>query len=146
VAEDKWKNFWGMGNTEENVLYNNYETATTTRSKQVFEKKFLVQDSLVNIEWRLTNETLDIAGFECRKAVGKMFDSLYVVAFFTDQIVSSAGPEIYQGLPGLILGLAFPRYYTTWFATKVELTTPVAADLAPPIKGKKYPLVSCLLS
>lgn len=137
VAEDKWKNFWGMGNQEENVLYNNYQTASTTSSKQVFEKKFLLQDSLVNIEWRITDETRTIAGFECRKAVGKMFDSLYVVAFYTDQIVSSAGPEIYQGLPGLILGVAFPRYYTTWFATKVELITPTAGDMMPPSKGKK---------
>lgn len=136
-VEDKWKNFWGMGNDQENVLYNNYENASTISSKQVFEKKFLLQDSLVNIEWRLTNETRTIAGFECRKAVGKMFDSLYVVAFYTDQIVSSAGPEIYQGLPGLILGVAFPRYYTTWFATKVELITPTANDMTPPVKGKK---------
>ncbi|HSK12515.1 MAG TPA: hypothetical protein VK907_04820, partial [Phnomibacter sp.] len=30
----------------------------------------------------------------------------------------------YHGLPGMILGLAFPRYYTTWYATKVELETP----------------------
>lgn len=136
-VDDKWKNFWGTGNDQENVLYNNYENSATTTSKQVFEKKFLLQDSLVNIEWRITDETRSIAGFECRKAVGKLYDSLYVVAFYTDQVVSSAGPEIYQGLPGLILGVAFPRFYTTWFATKVELVNPAPNDMLPPSKGKK---------
>ncbi|HSR40342.1 MAG TPA: GLPGLI family protein, partial [Phnomibacter sp.] len=84
-------------------------------------------------EWRITDETRTIAGFDCRKAVGKMFDSLYVVAFYTDQIVTPAGPEQYNGLPGTILGLAFPRFYTTWFATKVELVQPKPDELKPPV-------------
>jgi len=138
-VDDKWKNFmWdGQGN-EENVVHDDFSTGLTTASKQVFEKKFLVQDSMLQIEWRITDETREIAGFECRKAVGKFYDSLYVVAFYTDQIVIPAGPELYNGLPGVILGLAFPRFYTTWFATKVELIEPKPSELAmPATKGKK---------
>jgi len=49
----------------------------------------------------------------------------------------SSGPESFGGLPGLILGLAVPRLATTWFATKVETTTPPAKQLTPVQKGKK---------
>ncbi|MGZ5287229.1 MAG: GLPGLI family protein, partial [Flavisolibacter sp.] len=55
-----------------------------------------------------------------------------------DGILPSSGPESMGGLPGMILGLAIPRLYTTWFATKVELIT--ASDeqkITPPQKGKK---------
>jgi GLPGLI family protein len=127
-AEDRWKNMWMQPNQEDNVTIQHFEKATYTAIKQVFEKKYLVQDSLIPIVWRITDETRTIAGFDCRKAVGKLYDSLYVVAFYTDQIALPAGPEIYHGLPGLILGLAFPRYYTTWFATRVELTIPKQSE------------------
>ncbi|HSC52799.1 MAG TPA: GLPGLI family protein [Phnomibacter sp.] len=138
AVDDKWKNMWMSGGGEENVMYSNFNTGSNTAFKQVFEKKFLLQDSMVHIEWRITDETRDIAGFECRKAVGKLYDSLYVVAFYTDQITIPSGPEIYNGLPGTILGLAFPRFYTTWFATKVELIEPKPTELvAPSSKTKK---------
>ena len=105
--------------------------------KEVFETQYLVQDSMRNYQWRITDETRTIAGFECKKAVTKICDSVYVVAFYTDQIMVSSGPESFGGLPGLILGLAVPRLHTTWFATKVELVQPTALQITPPQKGKK---------
>ena len=42
------------------------------------------------------------------------------------------GPELFTGLPGMILGLAIPRYYTTWFATKVELADIDETKIVPP--------------
>ena len=108
-----------------------------TGAKRVFEENYLVQDSTRRIEWRITNETGTIAGFECRKAVGINCDSVYVVAFYTDEILVSGGPESFNGLPGMILGLAIPRLYTTWFATKVTLIEPTAKDLAEPTRGRK---------
>jgi GLPGLI family protein len=47
-------------------------------------------------------------------------DSIYVVAFYTDQIPVSGGPESFTGLPGMILGVALPYEHITWFATKVS--------------------------
>jgi GLPGLI family protein len=129
LPEDKWKNFWGVSGSEDNVTQADFTKGSTSELKQIFEKKFLVQDSLMHIEWRITDEIRPIAGFDCRKAVGRFFDSLYVIAFYTDQITAPGGPGPYHGLPGMILGLAFPRYYTTIFATKVEIIVPKATDL-----------------
>jgi GLPGLI family protein len=131
-AEDKWKNMWMSMSEEENLTYHHFGKQQSTLLKQVFEKKFLIEDSVLAIEWRITDETRTIAGFDCKKAVGRFYDSLYVVAFYTDQITVPAGPGIYTGLPGTILGLAFPRFYTTWFATKVTLTEPATASFVIP--------------
>ncbi|MCU0387228.1 MAG: GLPGLI family protein [Chitinophagaceae bacterium] len=135
VPDNKWQNFWGADAGADNQLYMSFNEGISTELKQVYEKKFIVQDTAINLEWRITDEVRNIAGFDCRKAVGRMFDTLYVIAFFTDQITAPLGPGPYQGLPGAILGLAFPRYYTTWFATKVELVSPVPNDLKLP-QGK----------
>lgn len=131
IPDDKWKNMWGTS-SDENVIKMDFASGMYAEFKQVFEKKYLVEDSMFRIDWKITDEYRTIAGFECRKAVGRFFDSLYVVAFYTDQLTIPAGPEQYQGLPGTILGLALPRYYTTWFATKVELVGPKPEELKLP--------------
>lgn len=121
-----------------NQVYTNFKTGQVVSSKPVFEETYLVKDSLRNIEWKITNEYRDILGFDCRKAVGKYCDSVVVVAFYTDKIASSVGPEGFGGLPGGILGLAIPRMYTTWFATKITPPDPNAPFVfEEPKKGKE---------
>jgi GLPGLI family protein len=131
------KNFWGIGPAKENIIVTDLARQSYTGAKRVYEENYLIQDSTRKLEWKLSDETRTIAGFECRKAVAKICDSVYVVAFYTDEILVSGGPESFNGLPGMILGLAIPRLYTTWFATKVQLIEPKDNDLAAPTKGKK---------
>jgi len=128
---------WGNLATD-NKTFIDLENGKATQFKQIFEEKYLIQDSALNIEWKLMDETRTIAGLDCRKALGRFSDSLYVVAFYTDQITCSGGPEGFSGLPGMILGLAFPRLHTTWFATRIEnLQTKDVAAIKPPATGKK---------
>ena len=135
---DNARNYsWVIGPAKENVVIRDFNNQTMTSSKKVFEDSYLVLDSFPAIDWKITDETRTIANFECRKAVGKICDSVYVVAFYTDEITISGGPESFGGLPGMILGIAIPRLYTTWFATKVELVAPTAKDFTAPTKGKK---------
>ena len=121
-----------------NVVYTDLKTGFVTSSKAIFEQNVLVKDTLRNVRWKITNEFRDIAGFECRKAVGKIYDSVVVVAFYCEQILPSVGPENFNGLPGAILGLAIPRMWTTWFATKVEKANfGEAQPMEAPTKGKE---------
>jgi len=121
-----------------NVIFSDLTQQTVTSQKQVFETLFLLQDSAKKYSWKMEPETRTIAGYECRKAITRICDSVVVVAFFTEEIVPSVGPESFNGLPGTILGLAVPRLYTTWFATKVEvLSEKDKKALAAPAKGKK---------
>ena len=121
----------------DNIIYNDFARQQTTAQKTVFNTSFILTDSMRHLDWRITNEVRTIAGFECRKATAVMFDSVYVIAFYTDQILASAGPESFSGLPGMILGLAIPRINSTWFATKLELVPVTDKDVAIPVKGKK---------
>ncbi len=131
------KYLWGAKPSESDVAIQDIKNQTLSVQREVFENTYLISDSARKINWRITNETRTIAGFECKKAVGIICDSVYVVAFYTDEILISGGPESFGGLPGMILGLAVPRLYTTWFATKVELMTPTSEQLNPKQKGKK---------
>jgi len=122
--------------SQNNVVFTDLQSGTTISEKKVFEETFLVKDSTRKISWKITNEIREIAGFTCRRANAIIMDSIYVVAFYTDKILVSGGPESFNGLPGMILGIALPHENITWFATKVTDITLDDASLLPPKKGK----------
>ncbi len=134
---DKKLEPWLLGPAKENTVLTDYSSGELVSRRRVFEENFIVTDSLSRLEWKISSETREIAGFECRKAVTIISDSVYVVAFYTDEIPVSGGPESFGGLPGMILGLAVPRLYTTWFATKVEITEAPASAFKINERGKK---------
>ncbi len=120
----------------ENVIYSDFDKQQAVSQKKVFEKTFLVEDSVRKIKWKITDETRTIAGFQCRRANALIMDSVYVVAFYTDEIVTPGGPESFCGLPGMILGVALPHQHVTWFATKLIADPLKPADFKIPTKGK----------
>jgi GLPGLI family protein len=122
---------------EDNVIYDELDKSESTAQKNVFEQLFLVKDSTRAIRWKITDETRTIAGFDCRRANAMIMDSVYVVAFYTDAIVTPGGPESFTGLPGMILGIALPHEHVTWFATKVYAEDVKEESLKAPVKGKK---------
>jgi GLPGLI family protein len=129
--------FFGEQPAQDNIVYADLDNEQSVSQKKIFEEVFLVQDSLRKIKWKITDETRTIAGFSCRRANALIMDSIYVVAFYTDEIVTSGGPESFTGLPGMILEVALPHQHITWSATKVEAVNVPDAQLAVPVKGKK---------
>lgn len=128
---------FGSAPAEKNTVYTDFQQQKVVANKQVFEEKYLIIDTMRKMEWKINDEIRKIANYTCRKAVGKICDSVYVVAFYTEDIIPSGGPEMFSGLPGMILEIAIPRLHTTWIATKVELVTPKQEELKAPEKGKK---------
>lgn len=129
--------FWWRPVADKNVIYNDYRTGRTISQKPVFEETFLMDDSLLKIKWKITSDLRNIAGYECRKAVGIINDSIAVFAFYSDELLINGGPEGVHGLPGMILGLGIPRLHITWFATKVEVNGVNMKTVTAPTKGKK---------
>jgi len=137
--DEKSKMPWGA-EKEDDIWFNDYASGTYIDQKWVFDNTYLLTDSLLKIDWKMVpHETRDIAGFNCRKAVGIIFDSVYVFAFYTDEITISGGPMGINGLPGMILGITIPRMYTSWVATKVQITGIDTKKIVAPTKGKKKP-------
>jgi GLPGLI family protein len=123
--------------TQNNTIYSDLTAGLTIAQKKIFTDAFMVNDSTRKIKWKITDETRDIAGYRCRRANGIMLDSIYVVAFYTTRIPVPGGPESFNGLPGMILGVALPHENLTWFAIKVTDTTLPENTIVPPKKGKK---------
>jgi GLPGLI family protein len=119
-----------------NKVFNNLESKQTITVKQVFEKSFFVNDTLRNIKWKLTEETREIAGYQCRRANALLFDSIYVVAYYADEIPVKGGPESFNGLPGMILGLAIPHQHITIFAKSISAQHTAPEKLKRPEQGR----------
>jgi len=118
-----------------NTVYADLNTNSLVAQKEIYGDLFIVKDSTRKITWRLTGETQEVAGYTCRRANGIILDSVYLVAFYTDKIWFSGGPESFTGLPGMILKLAIPYENVVWTATKVTEQTIPPATLIPPKKG-----------
>lgn len=122
---------------DKNIVYTDYKKGISISQKPVFEETFLVEDSLMKIKWKITGDIRSIAGYDCRKAIGVLNDSIAVFAFYAEELLINGGPEGIQGLPGMILGMGIPRLHATWFATKVEVFDVKMNKVVPATKGKK---------
>ncbi len=108
---------------EESTWFTDFNASQLIMQKDIFGSSFNVKDSLVKVVWKLSNENRIIAGYNCRKATGIIMDSVYVFAFYTDEITIPGGPCSINGLPGMILGLTIPRLYSSWIATKISVAS-----------------------
>ncbi|MBC7947487.1 MAG: GLPGLI family protein [Chitinophagaceae bacterium] len=114
-----------VGGGADDVVYTNFENRTRTEQREMFDKKFIINDSIRPMKLKMTSETKTILDHPCMKAtttiIGKrstmsmdngnmerkeVDDTSYIVAWFATDIPVTAGPAEYQGqLPGLILEL-----------------------------------------
>lgn len=105
------------------VVFSDFSAAKKVEKREMFDKTFIVDDSIRPLKWKMTGETKTILNHPCMKATatnitqrqtmtmedGKMerkevSDTAMIVAWFASDIPVSAGPGEYQGqLPGLIL-------------------------------------------
>ncbi len=105
--------------TARNSVFSDFDSGETLTRMTIFSKNMLVKNQVSIIKWRMTDETREIAGYECRRANGLTPDSIYVVAFYTLDIETMGGPEHFNGLPGMILGIALPHDHVSWFAKQI---------------------------
>lgn len=129
---------WMTESQEKEKWYADLNTGRMSMEKDAGGTVFTIADSLRNLKWTLTNERRNIAGFDCRKAVTKIFDSVYIFAFYSDELMISSGPLNIGGLPGLVLGVTIPRLYTSVVATKISVTDVNIAAVKPFDAKKTY--------
>lgn len=125
--------------TNKNTTYQYKTSDTKVTFKKIWGEEFMLKDSLSKRKWKITDGQRNIAGFNCRKAIWVENDSSRVYAWYADEIIPGFGPESFNGLPGMILGLATEDGGTIYFAKKVEIATPSAEVFILP-KTKKKPM------
>ncbi|MFA7615111.1 MAG: GLPGLI family protein [Weeksellaceae bacterium] len=72
---------------------------------ETFDKSYLVSDDLPKADWILTGEEKEIAGEPVKKAVFKMENGNEITAWYAPGLIYRVGPDLYSGLPGVILQL-----------------------------------------
>jgi GLPGLI family protein len=105
--------------SQRNQVFTDWSSNSVTLQKKLLEDVVSMRDTIGKIKWKITDEFRDVAGFSCRRANAIIMDSMYVVAFFTNEIHVSGGPESFTGLPGMILEVALPHLNVIWRATAV---------------------------
>ena len=168
-ALDPFANSGGGGGGGVRFAFRMPETATYTdipnqmqyESRSLFEKEFLIVDSLKPNNWKLSEETKTIAKFVCKKATTMIVPQqmsmrfgggrnrnnadttapvkpkeIELVVWYTESIPVSVGPDAYAGLPGAILEVDSDNGGNVITAT--EFTAKYAAkELKQPTKGDK---------
>lgn len=162
AAEDGNQTFAGGGmviqmrspNANE-VIYTNHGAGTRVEQREMFDKNFVVTDTISKLQWKLSDETKTIVNFTARKATasnvvtrprvtmenGEMkrevvTDTVPVVAWFTTEIPVPTGPNFQGQLPGLILELDVNKGQTVTRA--VEFSPKVTASkIKEPKDGKR---------
>jgi GLPGLI family protein len=132
------------------LVYKNVKENELREQTEFFGKQFLIKDELENYGWKLGKETKMIGSYTCYKAtatrevVNRSFkkdgsttdtSTVDVVAWYTPQIPLSQGPDIYWGLPGLIMEVNFKE--TTILCTKIVLNKDKEIEIDAPDKGEE---------
>lgn len=92
------------GDAEKHAVYMNYQA-----DSMVFKNAFragrgirIIHDSIPVIDWKMTNEEMEIMGFRCLKATAEFGGRTYN-AWYTPDVPVPYGPYMLNGLPGLIV-------------------------------------------
>ena len=137
------------------VIFTNLETAKRVEQRDLMDKKFIINDTLRKLKWKMTGESKMILNHPCMKAVatqissrmqmtmdnGKMerkevSDTSEIEAWFASDIPVSAGPSEFQGqLPGLILEMDIAKGRQVFKAIQIDQKADYAVIKAP--VGKK---------
>ncbi|TRT95358.1 MAG: GLPGLI family protein [Microcystis aeruginosa Ma_AC_P_19900807_S300] len=82
--------------------------------------RYLITESLPNINWKILNETKQIGGYPCQKAMGTCGGRNYIV-WFTTSLPVPFGPWKLNGLPGLILEASDEKSYISFDFIKIKM-------------------------
>ncbi len=152
-----------MSNGDSSKLYKNTKEKKAIAEKDIFDKAFLVVDSVAKWNWKIENETKKIGDYNCQKATAvipvtkedlEMYEKIkkeksegktqflmmdepkdvVVTAWFTSEIPVSTGPEKYHGLPGLIMEVN--NGSTSYLCSKIVLNPKDKVEIKAPTKGK----------
>ena len=125
VAEEGWMKFM----TQRNTVYQNLKDSEKMVVMDLWGSPAHLKDSIVSRQWKITDQTREFGGYECIRAIWEMNDSTRIYAWFSPDIVPVTGPEGFNGLPGMILGLATEDGSVVYFAKEVEVKKIDATDL-----------------
>ena len=145
-----------IGSGPDDISYFDLGKGTSSEQREMFEKKFVITDSIKKMNWKLTGETKSILNHNCQKATAQRIgirmmmnmnngvmerkevaDTSNIIAWFAQDIPVSSGPSEFQGqLPGLILEMDVNNGRQKYKAIEISPKAEIAA-IKEPQKGKR---------
>jgi GLPGLI family protein len=126
-----------MGGGAENEYYRNFSTQRSVEKRELMEEVYLIEDSIRSISWKLEEgETKKILDHTCKKATGKTERGSDIVAWYAEDIPVASGPDQFNGLPGMILGIDANKGEIVFTATVLDKKADKKVIKAP-TAGKK---------
>ena len=123
--------------TSKNKVYQNFSSGERIMLMSFWSGDLPIEDSIKVREWKMTTSERKIAGYDCRKVFWQANDSLRIYAWYAEEIPVSSGPESFNGLPGLILGLDTEDGGVVYFAREVEFKKVQIEEKIPEYKKKE---------
>jgi GLPGLI family protein len=111
-----------------NFIFKNFASKQLVVGDNVQRNYCLVNDTLSNFKWKVTNQTRTILNYNCVKATTTFRGRSYE-AWFTDDIAITNGPWKFCGLPGLIVTVNDTEGVYKYELTGIDLK----ADFSPAI-------------
>ncbi|MGB0934209.1 MAG: GLPGLI family protein [Lishizhenia sp.] len=105
--------------TSKNKVYQNFKADQLLEIMSFWGSELVVGDTIKERVWKMTNKRRVIAGYDCRRAIWDANDSTRIYAWYAEELMCSSGPETFNGLPGMILGLATEDGGVVYFAKEV---------------------------
>lgn len=122
--------------TMKNLSYQNLNAGIRKQEFSFWGTKVVMQDTLRNRTWKITESSRNIAGYNCKQALWEVNDTLRIYAWYAEELISSTGPETFNGLPGVILGLATEDGGVVYFAKEVKPMNVNITEYIPKVKEK----------
>ena len=140
----------------DDIAFHNITESKKVDQRELGGKSYIIADSIKKLSWKVAGETKVILGHNCMKATTqrmqesfrmtmdngeakreKVMDTMNIVAWFTNEIPGSFGPDIYQGqLPGTILEIDVNNGRNSFKAIEISPKVDIA-KIKEPSKGKK---------
>jgi len=101
-------------------VYKNYDAEKMTEQRELGPKKYIIEDSLPRQAWKLEEGARTVKGYACKKATTRNRAGKDVIAWYCEDLQSASGPEVYGGLPGLILEMDINNAEISFTALEVS--------------------------
>ncbi len=123
-----------MPTQEEHSVWVDPMAGRYVRGVEFLTRDFRIEGDVPALRWRFLGEESDYLGYVVQKAEAE-HEGRVIEAWFTVEIPGFVAPDVFTGLPGVVLMVSIDRGETLIQATEVDLETPIEA-LAPPTEGE----------
>jgi GLPGLI family protein len=144
IEEDEEDSDFGEGGVRVRMMqphvqiYFNHVTSRRITQQEFMGKDYLIEDSLRMHPWKFGTDTKVIAGFTCKQAMYHDEERKQdVIAWYTPELRSFLGPDIFNTLPGAVLEVDINNGERLMTAKNIDARTLKKNELKIPQRGTK---------